>query len=75
MKIQFKTSALEYYKQALTKVSFCAKLFKKEYFKAKMRLNRREGKILDGWLFRNKRKQWVLKESGLLTQRKLESGI
>ena len=73
MKIPFKTSPLEYYKQVLTKVSFCAKLFKKEYFKAKMGLNKKEGKLLDGWLFPNKRKQWVLKESGLLSQKNLES--
>jgi len=72
-KVQFKTSALEYYKYILTKVSFCAKLFKKEYFKAKMRLDKREGRLLDGWLFRHKRKQWVLRESGLISPKRLAS--
>jgi len=72
-KFKFKTGALEYYKKILTKVSFSSTLFKKEYFKAKMGLNKREGKQLDGWLFRHKRKQKVLKESGLLSLKKLAS--
>lgn len=70
-KLKFKTGALEYYKKILTKVSFSAKLFRKEYFKAKMGLDQKEGKILDGWLFQHKRKQQVLKESGLLSQKSL----
>ena len=72
-KLNFKTGALEYYKKILTKVSFSSKLFKKEYFKAKMGLNKREGKLLDGWLFRHEKKQAVLKESGLLSPKKLAS--
>lgn len=69
----FKTSSLEYYKKILSKVSFCSQLFKKEYFKAKMYLSKREGKKLDGWLINHKQKQKVLRISGLLRSSKNEA--
>ncbi len=45
-----KTTMLEYCKTVLQKVSFCRKLFLKEYRKARQRLTAHEGAQLKNWI-------------------------
>ncbi len=45
-----KTTMLEYCKMVLFKVSFCRKLFLKEYRKARKRLTDHEGMELRKWI-------------------------
>ena len=49
-KLKFKTSYLEYYKGILGKVSFCNKLFQKEYRKAKKMVETEELISLNEWI-------------------------
>lgn len=45
-----KTTMLEYCKTVLQKVSFCRKLFLKEYRKSRQRLTAHEGVELKNWI-------------------------
>jgi len=45
-----KTTMLEYCKTVLQKVSFCRKLFLKEYRKSRQRLSHHEGVELKNWI-------------------------
>jgi len=48
--IKFKKSYLQYYKIILAKVSFCNKLFRREYNKAVKLISPSEVIILDNWI-------------------------